>query len=489
MSELGVQAGFDKDLEPWQFKLVKGSVPGAHQFGGFSVTFGPDIHLIPLEDSTGASVGAIFGFAIDLEGKTVLRKPHRLSFARGTDDAAFAEKVLRAIGGRFVWFFVTDDIARIYLDCAGFVPCVYDPKLQVAATTAAVMFDEETYQARFDHYMYDKMRVAADGFFPAARTAHEGLTRLLPNHYLDLNTWTPHRHWSMSMSEPVPGPQEAIAEIIQIVQDQMEALLKADLRVAQALTAGHETRMLLAIAKPFIKDIDFVTVVGADRHAVDTIMAARIAEKENLNYRKLPRTVSDEAFRKLFIRRGGNCVVDSNSLYAPSVAPIAKTHNFVGGLGGELARAFLWHKQDTPQTEITPSRILGRLGQPDEPQLHAPLQTWLDELPEESAFNILDMAYIEHRMGTWSGGQFCNDPTLVRYAPMFTRRASELMLGLPDDWKREERMAGEAVRQSWPELAAYPYNYVSAWHKYSTLAARAIADPSIVARRLRKMRR
>jgi hypothetical protein len=72
---------------------------------------------------------------------------------------------------------------------------------------------------------------------------------------------------------------------------------------------------------------------------------------------------------------------------------------------------------------------------------------------------------------------------------MFTRRASELMLGLPDDWKREERMAGEAVRQSWPELAAYPYNYVSAWHKYSTLAARAIADPSIVARRLRKMRR
>ena len=47
-----------------------------------------------------------------------------------------------------MWFFITDDIARIYLDCAGLVPCVYDPDLQIAGTTAAVLFDEDTYQAR-----------------------------------------------------------------------------------------------------------------------------------------------------------------------------------------------------------------------------------------------------------------------------------------------------------------------------------------------------
>jgi hypothetical protein len=489
MSEQTVQPGFNATLEPWQYKLEVGSIPGAHLFGGFSLSFGPDVHLIPLEDSQGVKVGAIFGFAIDLESKTALRKPHRLSFARGTDPDAFAEKVLRAIAGRFVWFFITDDIARIYLDCAGLVPCVYDPKLKIAGTTAAVLFDEETYQARFDHYIYDRFRVGVDGFMAAGRTAHQGLIRLLPNHYLDLKSWAPKRHWSVSMSEPVGNPREAIAEIISIVRDQIEALLGSDLRVAQALTAGHETRMLLGIAKPFIKDIDFVTVVGSDRHAVDSIMASRIAKSEGLNHRKLQRVTASEEARQVFIRRGGNCVVDSNSYYAPSVAPIADTHNFVGGLGGELARAFFWHDQDSAASEITPQRLLNRFGQPYEKQMHAPLQQWLDDLPEDNALDILDMAYVEHRMGPWSGGQFCNDPTLVRYAPLFTRRCSELMLGLPDDWKRHERMSSEAVSQTWPELADYPYNFVSNWHSFSAKAHRVIADPWVILRRLRKMRK
>lgn len=479
----------DLVLEPWQFNLSKTPAPDAIAVGGFYLRCGPDIHAVHLHDSAGVFVGVVFGFPIDLPGKKVLTDDHHLDFALGADLDVFAEQVLRALGGRFVWICAAPEAPRIYLDCAGLVPCVYDPDLQIAGTTATALLDDDAYESRFDNYLYNRLRVGVDGFIPAGHTAHTGLKRLLPNHYLDLNSWTAHRHWPTGDIPQVADPREAIAEIITIVRDQIEALIGADKRVAQALTAGHETRMLLGVARPFLEQVDFVTVVGSDRHAVDSIMARRIAAGEGLNHRELPRKTADEAARNLFIRRGGNCVVDSNSYYAPSVAPIARSHNFVGGLGGELARAFFWQADDKPDLEITPSRLLGRFGQPDEAQLHPALADWLDHAPTDNALSLLDLAYVEHRMGPWSGGQFCNDPTLVRYAPLFTRRSSELMLGLPPDWKIAERMSSEAVAQTWPELANYPYNFVSNWHSFSVKAYRVLQDPWVVVRRLRKTRK
>lgn len=483
-------AKHDPKLDPWQFRLERRASPHSIPIGAYFLSIGPDIELVKLEDADGRPAGMVFGFAIDLPRRQALKTGvHRLDITRGSDFEAFAEGVLGRLGGRFVWFAIFDDVTRIYLDCAGLVPCVFDPDLAVAATTAAAVLDDTEYEARFDTYLYDRLRVGRDGFFPAGKTAHKGLHRLLPNHYLDLATWKPVRHWPKAGLQPVADPREAIAEIIEIVRGQIEALLNAGPRVAQALTAGHETRMLLGISRQFRNDIDFVTVVGSDRHSIDSIMAKRIADGEGLNHIALPRRTATDEQRKTFIRRGGNCVVDSNSYYAPSVAPLVGTHNFVGGLGGELARGFFWHADDTPDLPITPARLLGRFGQPNEEMLHAPLAEWIESVPDDNALHILDLAYVEHRMGPWSGGQFCNDPTLVRYAPLFTRRSSDLMLGLPPSWKREERMSSEAVSQTWPELNRYPYNNAGMWRAISVKAHRVINDPWVILRRLRKMRK
>lgn len=475
----------DPALPPWQFRLTA-------EDGGFSCATGAGTEVVELRDADDAPAGWLFGYPIDLDGKTMLTAaaPHRLAQHRGEDTDAFAEAVLSSLGGRFTWLFVTDGVARIYLDCGGSVPVVYDPEAKIAGTTATAILRDDEYEDRFDRALYDAMRIDRDGYFPAGLTAHRGVIRLLPNHYLDLETWMARRHWPDGPIPKLDDPDAGLDRLIATLRGQLEALIAGPQRVAQALTAGQETRMLLGVARPYRDQIDFVTVVGGDRHAIDSIMSRKIAAEEGLSHRELTRVRSSAEERDALIRRGGHAIAEANSWYAPSILPIAESHRFFGGAGGELARGFFWQPGDTDATEITPDRLTDRLGQPRVPALRDAMAQWIAGLPQGiSALDVLDLAYVEHRMGPWSGAQFCNDPTLVRYAPLMTVPTARIMLGLPDDWKRQERMAVRVLEKTWPELGRFPYNSAGWFRDRLSKLQRVLSDPGLILRKLRKRRK
>ena len=77
--------------------------------------------------------------------------------------------------------------------------------------------DDTACQARFDKYLFDALGVDGEGWFPAELTAHHGLHRLLPNHYLDRHSWSVQRSWSGPES-PARDPATVFAQIVDIVQ-------------------------------------------------------------------------------------------------------------------------------------------------------------------------------------------------------------------------------------------------------------------------------
>lgn len=480
----GLAVVHDAALDPWQFHLSREPASGR-----LILRVGPEIEAVDLADARGRPMGVVLGFPISMSRKLLLSQHYILETPFDGDMDRFAAAALEDIAGRYLLILSADGTERIYLDCAGLVSCVFDATARVAASTAHAMLDDAAYDARFRASLFDRLRVRREGWFPGGLTAHEGVERLLPNHYLDLMDWTARRHWYEPHASARKEPSEIVAEINDILRCQLDAFVSGPKKPAVALTAGHETRMLLANARTRLEDLEFVTVVGRDRHAVDSQIARRIAQEQGLHHITLDRVEATEAQRDLFIRRGGHCVVDSNSIYAPSVLPIAQSHNFIGGLGGEVARAFLWQDEDTPDLSITPERLCNRFGLPQEPEVLAVFSDWLGRLETRNALEILDLAYIEHRMGPWSGGQFYNDPTLVRYAPIFTRRCTDLMLSLPPDLKRRQWMPNESVRQAWPELEVYPYNSIGWWPDVRAKIERVVDDPWIIIRKLRKMRR
>lgn len=471
----------------WQYRISDSPAQGAIAIGNMFLQVGDGLKATHLTDVNGTDVGILLGFPIDLPARRMIEGHWQSPAGLGRDPDAFVAETMRILGGRFLWIFRAQDVMRIYPDCSAQVPCVFDPEARYAGSTAYALMTDDEYDARFDAALFDELGVNGEGWFPAGLTAHHGLHRLLPNHYLDLNTWAAHRFWS-GPETAIADPDRVVQEITEIVQAQIEALVDGPKRVAMALTAGHETRLLLACARPYLDRLDFVTVTGGDRHEMDTVMAMRIAGDLGLSHLKLPRTEATPQQRGLFIRRGGHCNADSNARFHPSVWPISESHVMVGGTGGEVARAFFWRDSDTPQTPLTADMLEARFGMARSEQLNDRLVEWLKDLSGIDSRQVLDLAYLEHRDGGWYAVQFCCDPTLVRQAPLLTTRSVELMMQLPAEWKRESRLGHEIIARLWPELAQYPYNSLGKWRDMMAKLRRVISDPRLVLKKMRKMR-
>ncbi|PWE48206.1 hypothetical protein DEM26_19490 [Thioclava sp. NG1] len=246
--------------------------------------------------------------------------------------------------------------------------------------------------------------------------------------------------------------------------------------------------MLLACARPWVDQVDFVTVTGANRHRLDTVVASRIAQDFGLSYRSLARVEATDEQRSLFVHRTGHCHGDSNAAYHPSVWPIAQSHIMISGVGGETARGFLWRAGDRADTLITAQTICRRFGFAAHERLLAAVSAWLETLPVMNAQQILDQAFVELRNGSWYGPQFTADPTLQRQAPLLNYPALELMLSLPDDWKRAGNLADRVIAKYWPELACYPFNSLGPVQDMLLKLRHALSDPRVVLRKIRKFR-
>jgi hypothetical protein len=475
-------------LDIWQYRLSATPTGSGVPVGRFWLNLGPGLGCFPVQDGTGQPVGVLVGNVIDLARKTVVDDVWRAAVTLTGDVDGFARQVLWSLGGNFIWIFAADGVERIYPDCSAQVPCVWDAVEGVAGSTAHALFDDAAYAKRFDKKEFDLLGVDGEGWFPAGQTAHTGIQRLLPCHFLNLSDWTAQRFWSVAEVETASAPGESIHKLVALVQAQMEALASTRKSIALGLTAGRETRTLLACARPLVDRIDTFTVVGTDRHMTDSVIARRIAKEFNIKHRELQRTTATAEQRERFIRRGGHCNADSNSWYHPSAWPIAETHVMVGGTGGEVGRGFFWRASDEAGTAITPQVLVNRLGLPATPSLLESVSVWRGGLPPMNAFQILDQAYLELRMGSWHGVQFCCNPTITRISPLLTYPCVEILLSLPHQWKRQSRFVDEIIRTNWPELLRIPFNSLG-WLQDGLLNAQKIVNnPSIVWKRLRKMR-
>jgi hypothetical protein len=474
-------------LDPWQWRLSKQTPEAVHRAGAWSLEIGPGLPVFPVSDAEGRSVGTLIGFPIDLEKKRLIKGSWQSKARLSGSFEAYAMEVIWSLGGRFLWVADTPEGQRVYPDSSAQVACVFDPVARLVGSTAYSVLSADEYTTRFDQSRFSRLEVDGEGWFPAGLTAHRGLQRLLPNHYLDLTTFEVRRFWPVKAIGTGSDPEAIVSEIMEVVQAQLEALTHSPKKLGLALTGGHETRMLLACARPYLDKIEMVTVVGGDRHEVDSVLSRRIAKDLGLSHVTLQRRTATVEQRELFIRRGGHCNADSNSRYHPSIWPIAETHNLVGGVGGEVARAFFWKSEDVAGSQFTGSALNARFGLAPDEEVSGALEDWLRGLPPMSAFEIMDLAYLEHRDGAWYASQFCCDPTLVRFAPLLTSRVVELMIKLPEDWKRKNRLGHAVIARLWPELASYPYNSLGRWRDAAVQFQKVASNPSILVKKLRKL--
>jgi hypothetical protein len=228
-----------------------------------------------------------------------------------------------------------------------------------------------------------------------------------------------------------------------------------------SITAGRDSRMMLAAARPLIDNINLVTLAINDRIGrPDTNVAPRIARATGARHRVIHCRRPSRNGVALWVYRTG-CMVDElrGLRLIRAMRKLDPTQPYVMGSGGESGRAEYWRAGDTEDTAIDGEGLVGRTNTRLHPEVHRRANKWLETLPVRNALTILDVFQIEYDAG-WLGFLMYGYPDAGRYHffPYSDRRVLEAMLRLPGEYRWKQRLADDIVSMEWPELGAFPYN-------------------------------
>jgi hypothetical protein len=491
----GTPADFDA-----QFLIADGPLPPDPLAGGphagrdlALATLGlrvyPKCPLIHVRDAGGRQIGVLLGRPVDLGACRLLE--HEVTLA-GTPEAGgeaggvdrFVEEHIYALSGSFLFVLDIAGTRRLYLDACGSRSAVFDRDAGLAGATAPLLLGPQASAERFERELYEALDIRHEGWFPAGLTAHKGVERVLVNHYLDLDSWTQHRHWPSAAPEQAGDPEAACARVLEATRRTVEALHKAG-PVAVSLTGGNETRVILAACRALAPELEFLTVEGP-APSLDLDLARELARRFGLRHTILPCRRAEPAQADDWHLRAGLCIGGPNMWNHPSILALAGKKTFIAGFGGEIGRAFFWRRTDTASTALDADALVPRFGMKFHPRVRDAVAAWLPGVEKFDTFLKLDLAYMELRMGCWAYAQTYVTPDVPEVSPMISRESFSAMLSLDPEARRANAVTLSSIRMAWPELLALPINRYGDYRDQLRIARR-ILDRKHVQKKLRKL--
>lgn len=356
-------------------------------------------------------------------------------------------------------------IRRVYLSASHSV--VYAPAREIVATSHNLVPGLERDEAL--SRAVDPLATLA--YYTFGLTAFQGLERLLPNHALDLLTFRPLRHWPNGGLAPRIAPDDAVRRIVDHAHRLIELLASAYPAFKLPLSAGRDSRAILAILEPLARaEPERLRLFTSERAGlearIDVQIARRLARRACLPLavnRVAGTGAAPEAVARAFVRLGES--KHGPILGAPGVTnpPPADIVLSLPGMAGETARAFYWQDRSPGMEDATPEALLRRTRTPLCPATERAAAAWLDGLPagvRAEPRDLLDLAYVEQRMGCWDSSTRYLFPGRGRanLSLMATTLALETMLRLPADYRAAGTLQRDIVAHGWPALLDLPFN-------------------------------
>ena len=326
--------------------------------------------------------------------------------------------------------------------------------------------------------------LAKNLYYSFGLTAFEDVERLLPNHYLDLETLEPRRHWPRAELKPWSSGKEGAQRLVRDAQQVLQAVGARFASFDVYLSAGYDSRAVLACARALVadgKDVHLVTTYDKGLGArVDLQAAKKLAKIAGLPHfikKRIPPDNSNRfaSFARIGEARGGGILTWSSQ----SKDHERDAHYKLAGMGGETGRAFYWKRWGAPKGRLRPDVLAKRVNAPDLPVVLEACEAWLSGVPSaisDRSADLLDLAYVEQRLGCWAApGRYMSDtPGGARStSPMLSTFGIESMLRLPEDYRREGMLQRDMVEYAWPELLRIPFNQPQGLLKVHEIRLRA----------------
>lgn len=446
------------------------------ELGGRWLAYEKRLRLTRLTDAAGREVGALVGFAYSEFHKRFLPAGDVELPLEVVDVGDLELKVLPRLGGLFVLLTSGALPPRLYMDPGGSFPMVYSPEDRRAASSPSLLLDEVAYEARFRPDLHQALigQEGAGGWISGYLTAHRGVFRVLPNHYLDLAEWETRRFW------PRPGDFRQWRSFEPAVEAAATALREftnaacEEFDVAVTLTAGFDSRLLMASSRQALDRCEFFTIEAPDGE-MDVEISGELARRYGLAHRVLTLRHATPQEMAIWDRAVGDCMMEAPRRTHPTLRELTGRNAMFTGMYGEVGRCRLY-RQD--YREINGARIdarfvIDRLTLPAHPEHLDSVGVWLKGLEGQPNSVIMDLAFHELKFGNWAMGQRpITNSIKLNFLPFAQRAVFEAFIGVAPAEKGTGTLFWAIIERLWPELREAPVNkygdardYLAIWKK------------------------
>ncbi|MCW2794017.1 MAG: hypothetical protein JWO76_3115 [Nocardioides sp.] len=426
-----------------------------------------DLPVRELVNDAGRAAGWLVGHPV-LDG-ALGNEPVRLHTSDPQRlDWAAVDELLDRLAGRFLLVLLPSDEPTVVLDAYGSLAAVWSSAAQVVASTATLVGGE-----------WNTGLAEVTGFpesatwLPFGLTLLRGVHRLQANHALDLKTWTTNRHWlppeirdDLSTEDQAMAVHEGVRSTISAVAAVHPLML--------SLTAGRDSRMLLACARDFLDQAAFFTLVSDGPESVDVTLSRQLVSRFSLDHSLVPVRPTDQAALERSLTVTGHAVGGELWRAHDSLEQLDGARVLLPGTAGEVGRAHTWRPGDPDTGTVSPELLLRRLRLPALEVYLEGAHDWLASLPELPHATVLELAYIEQRLSCWAGpGHYGNRTSRFELPPFAGRALFTTMLSLPLAYRHAEGLTTDICRHAWPELLDVPFNRFTGLRGIRATAGRA----------------
>lgn len=443
--------------------------------------------VISVIDEKNNKIGVFIGVVVDYKNNKVINAETTLKLDYENYINSIETQIYQFCG---TWIFILCDenYKRLYLDPCGSYSAVYDPVNKAAASITGQLLNDKEFVDKFDKQLYTELGIHNLGWIPAGLTAHEGINRLICNHYLDLKSWKSIRHWPKDKFIQNNDVRDVSQKIAGIIQSTINSLSR-DGSTCLTLTGGKDSRLILSGINKIKDKVDLITI-NLPGSELDVYLAKKIVSLDKqLKHTVYPPVKATIQRTNEWLYNASYCLGGINQYYSPSNAPLSKYKYLVGGVAGEIGRAFFWRESDTKDTTIYASMLISRLGLKYNSKIEIEIEKWLSELSEYDTFTILDLAYTELRVSPWAFAQSYSYECIgqmTQVSPFVNREIISLLFTLPAKARRDEIYIFEGISFLWPELLTIQFNKFNNYRDYLEIVKKLFI-PGLLVSKLRKM--
>jgi hypothetical protein len=312
--------------------------------------------------------------------------------------------------------------------------------------------------------------------WPGTGSPVRELKRLLPNHVLDLKSRTVQRYWPAKPLKRI-SPEDAVNKLSRVLPGLVFAIARRHSTVL-SLTAGIDSRLVLASARNLTDQVAFVTVRQGkmpDNHP-DIVVPKRLLARLGLPHEliRAPATMSAE-----FARHFKENVFLAHDQYGPDAEAIAAysggTRIALTGSGAEVGRCP--YRAQVPRTRAPniDARQLARLQRMNtEPFALESFTAWLDDARDRFNVKLLDLFDWEQGHGSWLAMTQLEFDVAWRdiFTPFNSREVLTTLLGVHESHRKSPNFEifRTLIKKLWPELLEVPINPVTRGARLRELA-------------------